>query len=43
MTGVNITSKKEEKNIFHIKYFYCKKKGHFANKYSQKKNHNVED
>ena len=31
-TSVNITSKKEEKDISHIKCFHCRRKGLFANK-----------
>ena len=31
ITGINIISKKEEKDISYVKYFNCKKKGHYAN------------
>ena len=37
-TGVNITPEKEEKDISHVECFYCRRKGHFANKCPQKKN-----
>lgn len=30
-TGVNVTSKKEKRDISHVKCFNCKKKGYYAN------------
>ena len=43
VTGVNITSEKEEKDISYIECFHCRRKGHFANKCPQKKNQESED
>lgn len=35
-TGVNVTSKKEKRDISHVKCFNCKKKGYYANWCPQK-------
>ena len=37
MTGINVTFKKEKRDISQVKYFYYKKKSHYANKYPKKK------
>ena len=36
-TGVNATPKKEEVDLLQVDCFYCKKKGHYANKCPHKK------
>ena len=36
-TGVNATLKKKKVDLSQVDYFHCRKKGHYANKYPQKK------